>query len=630
MCGICGFFGETENSKETLKRMMDKIAHRGPDDEGMYVDKLAAIGHRRLSIIDLNHGAQPMYNETGDLAIVFNGEIYNHLELRKDLIAKGHKFSNESDTECLIHGYEEYGVGLLDKLRGMFAFVIWNAEKKEMFGARDHFGIKPFYYAQMDNHLIFGSETKAILEFPGFPKEVNEEALEQYLSFQYSVLPETFFKGIYRLPAGHYMTYKDGKLTIERYFDPMMEPKEQGDLEETVSKIEEVVHDTVDAHMIADVEVGSLLSSGVDSSYVVSEFPGEKTFTVGFLDKESKYNEIRYAESLVEELGKKNFSKNIDSDEYFDSIETVMYYMDEPLADPSCIALYFVDQLAAEQIKVVLSGEGADEFFGGYNIYHEPLSLKKYQKLPKALRKGLAGVAKKMPNVKGKNFVIRGSKTVEERFIGNANMFSVEDREKLLKTKLTHQSPQELVASTYAKVQHLNDIAKMQYIDTNFWLQGDILLKADKMSMAHCLESRVPFLDVRVFEYAKTLPIDFRCDKEATKKAFRIAAKRHIPEATANKKKLGFPVPIRVWLKEDKYYNKVMETLTNENAQRFFNTEILEQLMKEHREGKADHSRRIWTVYVFLVWYGVYFEQENFVPINQAWLDKRLKTVTKN
>lgn len=626
MCGICGFIGEVKDSKNILKKMMDKIAHRGPDDEGMYVDEHAALGHRRLSIIDLSHGAQPMYNETGDISIVFNGEIYNHLDIRKELIEKGHVFANDSDTECLIHAYEEYGTEMVQKLRGMFAFVIWDSKNKTAFCARDHFGIKPFYYANVNNTLVFSSEIKAILEFPEFKKEVNTDALEQYLSFQYSVLPECFFKGVYKLPAGHFMVLKNGEIQIERYFDPMMEPKKSGDLEETVSKIEDVVHNTVDAHMIADVEVGSLLSSGVDSSYVVSEFPGTKTFTVGFLDKQSKYNEIRYAEGLCEELGKENYSKTIDSDEYFNSISTVMYYMDEPLADPSCIALYFVDQLAAKQIKVVLSGEGADEFFGGYNIYHEPLSLKGYQKIPRCIRKGLAKVASVMPDIKGRDFIIRGSKTVEERFIGNANMFSVKDREKLLKTHLTHKSPQEIVASTYKKVAHLNDIAKMQYIDTNFWLQGDILLKADKMSMAHCLESRVPFLDVEVFKYAKTLPIDFRCNEEATKRAFRIAAKRHIPEKTANKKKLGFPVPIRVWLKEDKYYNKVLNTLTSDAAKKFFNTDILVKLMEEHRAGKADNSRRIWTVYVFLVWYNVYFETEDFKPINSEWIKNRIKT----
>ena len=626
MCGICGFAGKVNNSRDVLKTMMDKIAHRGPDDEGMYVDNDVAIGHRRLSIIDLSHGAQPMYNETGDIAIVFNGEIYNHLEIRKDLIAKGHTFANDSDTECLIHGYEEYGTELLGKLRGMFSFVIWDTNKKLMFGARDHFGIKPFYYSLFNDNFIFSSETKAILEFPGFKKEVNEEALEQYLSFQYSVLPETFFKGIYRLPAGHYLIFKDGKLEVQRYFDPMMEPAESGDLEKTVGEIEDVVKDTINAHMIADVEVGSLLSSGVDSSYVVSEFPGKKTFTVGFLDKNSKYNEIRYAESLVKELGKENYNKTIDSDEYFNSIPTVMYYMDEPLADPSCIALYFVDQVAAEQIKVVLSGEGADEFFGGYNIYHEPLSLKGYQKLPKGLRKGLAAIAKKLPDIKGRDFIIRGSKDVEERFIGNANMFSVEEREKYLKHPITHIPPKDIVASTYKKVEGLNDIAKMQYIDTNFWLQGDILLKADKMSMAHCLESRVPFLDVKVFDYAKKLTIDFRCNEDSTKRAFRIAAKRHLPEATANKKKLGFPVPIRVWLKEDKYYNKVYEMFTSDVANKYFNTELLVKLLEDHKADKADNSRKIWTIYVFLVWYNVYFVEEDFKPINDEWVKNRIKT----
>ena len=382
-------------------------------------------------------------------------------------------------------------------------------------------------------------------------------------------------------------------------------------LEQAVSDIEKIVHETTQAHMISDVEVGSLLSSGVDSSYVVSEFPGKKTFTVGFLDKNSKYNEIRYAESLTKELkDKENYSKNISSEDYFDAIAKVMYYMDEPLADPACIALYFVDQLAAEQLKVVLSGEGADEFFGGYNIYHEPISLRGFRYVPKFIKKPLAALFKKLPDFKGRDFIIRGSKTVEERFIGNANMFSVEDREKLLKTKLTHVTPQQIVAPYYKKVEGLNDIAKMQYIDINFWLQGDILLKADKMSMAHSLESRVPFLDINVFNYTKKLPIDYRCNKEATKRAFRIAAKRHIPEATANKKKLGFPVPIRVWLKEDKYYNKVMEKLTGETAKKYFDTVALKKLMEDHRNGKADNSRKIWTVYVFLIWHEVYMESD--------------------
>ena len=283
--------------------------------------------------------------------------------------------------------------------------------------------------------------------------------------------------------------------------------------------------------------------------------------------------------------------------------------MDEPLADPSCIALYFVDQLASEHLKVVLSGEGADEFFGGYNIYHEPISLRPFKFIPKFIKKPMAAIAKKLPNFKGKNFIIRGSKTVEERFIGNANMFSVEERSKLLKTQKTNIPPSQIVESCYAQVKGLNDIAKMQYIDINFWLQGDILLKADKMSMAHSLESRVPLVDIEVFDYSKKMPINYRCNKKATKYAFRIAAKRHLPEATANKKKLGFPVPIRVWLKEDKYFNIVKEAFESEASRQFFNTDRIMSLLKDHKAGKADNSRKIWTIYVFLVWYKVYFEE---------------------
>lgn len=610
MCGIAGFVGKAEFDKnEVLKRMTDKIAHRGPDQEGMYVNEDVALGFRRLSIIDLDHGSQPMFNENKDIAIVFNGEIYNHLEIREELIKKGHVFANNADTEVLVHGYEEYGVDLLHHLRGMFGFMIYDSKKKMVFGARDYFGIKPLYYAQTKDALVFGSEIKSILEYPGIEKKVNEAALEQYLSFQYSVLPETFFKGINRLPAGHYLIYKDGQLDIHRYFDPAMEPKKESEvtLSDTITEIEDLVHETVDAHMIADVEVGSLLSSGVDSSYVVSEFPGQKTFTVGFLDKNSKYNEIGYAESLTKELGKENYSKNIGSDEYFDVIPKVMYYMDEPLADPSCIALYFVDELAADYLKVVLSGEGADEFFGGYNIYHEPISLRGWKFVPKFIKKPLAAVVKRLPNFKGKNYIIRGSKTVEERFIGNANLFSVKEREMILNSKLTHVTPQEIVKKCYDNCKGLNDIAKMQYIDINFWLQGDILLKADKMSMAHSLESRVPFLDINVFNYTKKMPVSYRCNKKATKFAFRVAAKRHLPDATANKKKLGFPVPIRVWLKEDKYFNKVKNMFENDFAAEFFDKSQIVKLLDDHRAGKADNSRKIWTIYVFLVWYDVYF-----------------------
>lgn len=607
MCGICGFTGNNVDQKEVLTNMMNKIIHRGPDSAGQFVDEDIAMGFRRLSIIDLDNGSQPMCNEDESMVITFNGEIYNYKELREELLEKGHLFANHSDTEVLLHGYEEWGESLLDRLRGMFAFVIWDKKKKELFAARDMFGIKPFYYAVLDHQLVYGSEIKSIIEHPLYERKVNEEALEQYMTFQYSVLPETFFKGVFKLMPGHFMVFKDGKMKITRYFDPELVPQEDTDYDSLVDEIDETVKDSIQYHMVSDVEVASLLSSGVDSSYVCANFHGSKTFTVGF-DYE-KYNEIPYAEELSAKVGIKNYSKIITTEEFWEELPKIQYYMDEPLADPAAAALYFVDREASEHVKVVLSGEGADELFGGYNIYHEPMSLAKYQKLPRALRKGIAFVAEKVPfKIKGKNFLIRGSKTVEERFLGNANIFSVKQRNKVLKHTTADSAPRLLTRPFYEKVKKLDDVSKMQYIDLNFWLIGDILLKADKMSMAHSLESRVPFLDREVFKVARRIPTKFKVTDKNTKVAFRAAAHRHLADKTAEKKKLGFPVPIRIWLKEDKYYNKVKEAFLSPVAEEFFHTKELVKLLDDHRAGKRDYSRHIWNVYMFLVWHQEYFE----------------------
>ncbi|SFT63450.1 asparagine synthase (glutamine-hydrolysing) [Lachnospiraceae bacterium XBD2001] len=607
MCGICGFTGNLIEKEDVLTRMMNRIIHRGPDSAGMHISDGVALGFRRLSIRDLNNGDQPMYNEDKTLVVTFNGEIYNYKELREDLEAKGHIFANNADTEVLLHGYEEYGTEMVKMLRGMFAFVIWDLKTKTMFGARDYFGIKPFYYTQINGNLVYGSEIKSILEYPEYKKEVNPEALENYLTFQYSVLPETFFKGIYKLMPSHCFTYKDGKMEISRYYDPQFIPDESYEKEDLVNRIDEVMQDSVKAHMIADVEVGSFLSSGVDSSYVAASFHGDKTFTVGF-DYE-KYNEIDYAKALSKKIEIDNYSKLITTDEYWNILPKIQYHMDEPLADPSAIALYFVSNTAAQHVKVALSGEGADEFFGGYNIYHEPFSLAGYQKLPKGLRKGLAACVKAIPlRFKGKNFIIRGSKDVEERFIGNAFMFNEAEREKILKAPTGHYDHKELTKPYYEKVKHLDDVTKMQYIDVNFWLIGDILLKADKMSMANSLEVRVPFLDRKVFELARTIPTKYKVTDSNTKVAMREAAHRYLPDMVAEKKKLGFPVPIRIWLKEEKYYNIVKEAFTSEAAAKFFKVDEIVKFLDDHRDGKVDNSRKIWTIYMFLIWYRDFFE----------------------
>lgn len=609
MCGICGFTGNNIKQEKVLNKMMEKIHHRGPDGGGSFIDNDVALGFRRLSIIDLDHGSQPMTNETGDLIITFNGEIYNYREIRVELEKKGHVFANNADTECLVHGYEEYGTDLLSHLRGMFAFVIWDKQKKEMFGARDFFGIKPFYYAILQGNLVYGSEIKSIIEHPLYEKKVNTQALEQYLTFQYSVLEETFFKDVYKLMPGHFFIFKDGEMKITRYFDPLLKPDETMNYEELVQNIDSTMKESIQYHMVSDVEVASLLSSGVDSSYVAANFHGAKTFTVGF-DYE-KYNEIPYAKELSEKIGIENFSKVITTEEYWAELPKIQYFMDEPLADPAAAALYFVDREAAKHVKVVLSGEGADEFFGGYNIYHEPISLSGYQKLPRGLRKALAAFAEILPyKVKGRGFLIRGSKTVEERFIGNAQIFTVKERNRVLKHTFLDGQPMSLTKPFYDKVSGLDDISKMQYIDINFWLIGDILLKADKMSMAHSLESRVPFLDKEVFELASRIPDKFKVDASNTKVAFREAAHRHLADKVAQKKKLGFPVPIRIWLKEEEYYNIVKEAFTSKVAEMFFCTDELMKLLQDHRAGKRDYSRHIWNVYMFLVWHKEYFAEE--------------------
>ena len=625
MSGICGFIGsarEVDDKEQLLLAMKNKIVHRGPDGEGSFIDKQAALGFRRLSTIDPVGGSQPRTNEDSGVVLTMDGTIYNYRDLREELIGRGHNFTSDSDSEVLLHCWEEYGENMLDRLRGMFAFVIWDAKKQTAFGARDFFGAKPFYYTQREGTLVYASEIKSMLEYPGLKPELNLEALEQYLSLQYSALPETFFKGIYKLGPGECFTFESGELSIRRYFDPLPaaltveaireEMAEQGGdpFDYTVEKIKQVVAESVQAHLIADVQVGSLLSSGIDSSYVTALYPNEYTFTVGFDTADGvKYNEISYAKQAAEEMGKKNSSRLISAEEYWAAIPKIMYHMDEPLADPSAVALYFLDELAAKEVKIVFSGEGADEFFGGYPIYHEPLGLAGFQRLPRGLRRALASLARAVPfRFKGKSFLDRASKTVEERYVSNAFHFTVAEREALLKSPVHAPSPQSLTQPYYAKVTHADDTGKMQYIDYNFWQPGNILLKGDKMAMAHSLEGRFPFLDLKVFTLAKTLPLEYRVNSETTKLALRAAAREILPERIAKRPKLGFPVPMRVWLKEDRWYKQVKEAFESETAQQFFYTGLLVDLLEAHRSGKADNSRRIWTIYVFLIWYGVFFD----------------------
>ena len=603
MCGFVGFCDDSKNKKKIIRDMADIIKHRGPDSDGYYVDNNIALGFRRLSIIDLDKGSQPIFNEDKDKVIVFNGEIYNYKEIREELKSKGHKFSTNTDTEVILHGYEEYKEDILNKLRGMFAFVIYDIKEKSLFGARDFYGIKPFYYYYDNDNFLFGSEIKSFLGSPNFKKELNKDMLSQYLTFQCSIGEDTFFKNTYKLLPGHYFIYKDKELEIKKYYEVKLEPNDDKSLEEWVSGIREVIDNSVLAHKVSDVEVGSFLSSGVDSSLIAKLSSVDKTFTVGYDNK--KYSEIDYAKQFSDKINVSNVSKKISKEEYFKEFSNVQYYMDEPLADASAVMLYFLSKTASKHVKVCLSGEGADEIFGGYNIYHEPYSVSWYNKIPYFIRKCIGILVYPFRNYTGFNFLYRRSKKIEDRYIGNAFIFEPNDAKKIVNFNYGNKTYKDFTKPYYDKVSDLDVVTKMQYIDFNFWLIYDILLKADKMSMANSLEVRVPYLDREVIEYASKLPSKYKIVGNETKYAFRKVAKEELADKVADKKKLGFPVPIREWLKEDDVYQEVKNIFLE--SEYFFKPKKIIKLLDDHRAGKRDNSRKIWTIYTFLVWYQEYF-----------------------
>ena len=607
MCGFVGFCSKNVKDKNVIKEMNNQIIHRGPDSDGYYFDKDVNFGFRRLSIIDLHEGSQPILNESGDTAIIFNGEIYNFQELREDLVAKGYKFKTHTDTEVILHGYEEYGEeGILAKLRGMFAFTIWDSKKEKLFGARDHFGIKPYYYALLDGDLLFGSEVKSFLKYPKFKKEVNEKALKHYLVFQYNPLEETFFKGVKKLRPGHYYIYENGKMEIKTYYNLTLDYKDMT-FDEAVGKIEKEVEESVKYHKISDVEVGSFLSGGVDSSYVVATALPDKTFSVGFDNK--GFNETMYAKELSDSLGIKNFAKLITPDEFFEGINKVQYYSDEPHANLSSVPLYFLSKLASEQVKVVLSGEGADELFAGYNDYADALPQRMYRKLPFSLRHKLYLKYKDRKHFRGQTIILKYGQKVEDRYIGPAEIMTDELANSLVTSKYKNaETSRDLTKKYYDEVKNMDDVSKRLYLDMKMWIVEDILLKADKMTMANSIELRVPLLDKKMWELARTIPVKHKVHNEITKYAFRTAAKNKRPEDWAKRRKLGFVVPFVVWIKEEKYYKIVKEVFNKDFVSEFFDKDKINKLLDDHFNGITNNGRKVYTIYTFLKWYEIYFK----------------------
>lgn len=612
MCGFAGYIHNygTFDKEEVIHKMADRIKHRGPDDAHYYIDDGIALGFRRLSIIDLEGGRQPILNEDGSLVLLFNGEIYNYQELREELIKAGHVFTTKTDSETILHGYEEYGKKILDRLRGMFAFIIWNKNTKELFGARDIFGIKPFYYYKKGKEFMFGSEIKSFLSHPNFEKELDEDMIPLYLSYEYSPDERTIFKNVFKLPGAHCFTYKNGELKVERYYKIEYKIEDDKSLEYWEDAITKEFTESVSMHQIADVEVGCFLSSGVDSSYVVKEISKGtkkvKTFSVGY--EEEKYSELPYAQDFSNVIGVPNIANKVSADEFFDAVPEIQYYMDEPLPNPSEIPLYFLAKNARRHVKVVLSGEGADELFGGYPMYLAGGHFDHYShKVPRPVRKVLGTVAKHCPNFKGKNFLVRGAMEPYQRFMRANYVFQSAERQKFLKRPIASKVPEEYSKRYFNEVSNLDEPTQLQYVDMHTWMIYDILLKADRMSMANSLELRVPFLDKKMLELSTRIPSRYRAANETTKIALRGAAIKQLPERTANKKKLGFPVPLNDWLREDKYYNKVKAAFQSDIAEKFFVTSELMKLLDDHKSGKALNMQKIWSFYTFILWYEQFF-----------------------
>ena len=603
MCGIAGFVSSKGNKEEILKKMLQRIAHRGPDGEGMYTNATVALGHRRLAIIDLHTGAQPIYNEDKTLAVVLNGEIYNYKEVRDILLEEGHVFQTETDTEVLVHGYEKWGEELPHHLRGMYAFALWNEETKELYLARDPWGIKPLYYYEREDTFLFASEIKAFLDHPSFQKELNQEILASYLCFNSTPTKETFFKGVQRLEPGHFLIYKEGQKQIRSFFVLQFEEEKQTK-EEAIEKIKKAMEDSIQYHQIADVEVGSFLSSGIDSSYLVSLAHPNKTYTIGY--QEAKYDESLYAKELTKQLGIHNISKKITKEEYMEAIPRILYHMDEPLANPSAISLYFLAQMASLDVKVVLTGEGADELFGGYNSYLQESSQIWYNKIPYGVRHVFSKIVAHLPERKGVNFIYRSGMKLEDVHIGLGRVFSDKEARQIVKNK--KQIPtKEITAPIYARYRKNSDLVKKQAIDYYFWLVPDFLHAVDRNTMAFGLEARTPFLDHGVYEVARTLPTHLKVNKKDTKIVLRLAAKEVIPGGAYKKKKLGFPVPLRDWLREDDVYHKIDVAFQSEISLELFAYKRIKKLLEEHKKGKKDNYKKIWTLYIFIVWYEIFF-----------------------
>ena len=615
MCGICGFVTPSDlvtlPGRGVLERMTQTMIHRGPDDQGILLQDGVGLGVRRLSIVDISGGHQPFVSRDGTIRVVANGEIYNFRELRTNLEARGHHFKTENDCEVILHLYQEKGIEAIAELRGMFGFAVHDGRRRVLHLGRDFFGIKPLYYAMSQSgSLVFGSEIRALLASGEISPDVDPVSLWHYLTFQYVPGTRTLFKGVHRVAPGGFITYKDGQVSETIWGRPELDPSEDGSLEEVSVRIRESLEESVEAHTTGEAGIGAFLSSGVDSSLITALLRRRgpcATYSVGFEDSTAQRNELAAAAEVAAQLGTDHHEILVSADHYRETLPHIIWHQEDPVADPSAPGLYFVTEVARHDVKVLLSGEGADELFGGYPIYREPSSLALFDLLPPSVRRGLGHLASLLPEgVKGRSFFLRGSLPLEERFVGGAKMFS-EDMKHALLPELKEMEPSTaLTRPFYAGSENLDPATRMQQLDLAFWLPGDILAKADKMTMANSIEARVPFLDRKVFEVARHLAPRHKISGATTKRALRLAAAPFLPDGVADRPKLGFPVPLREWLRGPmRDFSRDLLGGTAELP--MFSRKAVEGIVEDQERG-LDRSRVIFTLMTFCLWHRMFIQ----------------------
>jgi asparagine synthase (glutamine-hydrolysing) len=628
MCGIAGFvepssvaapFGN-DTSRALVHRMCDVIRHRGPDDEGIWVEPGVALGMRRLSIIDLSTGHQPIHNEDRSVWIVFNGEIYNFRELRRELEAAGHRFYTATDTEAIVHAYEQWGTDAIARLRGMFGLAIWDTRTRTLVVARDRIGIKPMHYATVNGRLYFGSELKSILEAPDVPRDLDPDALDHYLSFLYTPRDGSIFKSVRKLPPGHVMTWHDGMLEVEQYWQMPASESYSGSEADAVQDLRAVLTDAVRSHLVSDVPLGAFLSGGIDSSLVVglmsqTSSARVKTFSIGF--DEPAFDELEHARRVARHFGTEHHEFVVKPDGV-GILDRLVSHFDEPFADSSAIPTWYVSEMARRHVTVVLSGDGGDELFGGYDRYVPIPSVVAFDRYsPKAFRRVAAIAAARLPHgVRGKNFLRHVGRDEQGRYLDVIRFFGADEKPALLTADVQRliegPDPETRLARHFERFAHLPWPSQMMRFDAETYLPEDVLTKVDRMSMAHSIESRVPLLDNEVMAFASTLPASMKIKNGRRKHVLKEVAASLLPREILDRRKQGFGVPLGTWFRGNLRQLFADTLLSPASLQRgYFQPTFVRKLVDDHISGKRDHTLRLWQLVVLEKWHQLYVDRHD-------------------